>query len=62
MEPKDKQITCVECGELFTFTVSEQNFYREKGFVNEPKRCKPCRDKRKKMGEGRAQGRGHQRW
>ena len=46
-ELKDKTITCVDCGETFTFTANEQRFYAENGLTNEPKRCKPCRDKKK---------------
>lgn len=44
---EDKTLTCVDCGEDFTFTAGEQEFYKEKGFDNEPKRCKECRDKKK---------------
>ena len=46
-EYKDKTVKCCDCGEDFVFTAGEQEFYAEKGFVNEPKRCKSCRDKRK---------------
>ncbi len=49
MEKQDKVIVCQDCGEEFTFTVREQEFYEEHGFDNEPKRCKACRDKRKEM-------------
>ena len=38
---------CEDCGKEFVFTAGEQEFYAEKGFTNEPKRCKECRDKRK---------------
>ena len=44
---EDKILVCQDCGKEFTFTVGEQEFYKEKGFDNEPKRCKECRDKRK---------------
>lgn len=47
MEFQDKTLTCVDCGCEFTFTAGEQQFYREKGLDNEPKRCKECRDKKK---------------
>lgn len=47
MEYQDKTITCVDCGQEFTFTAGEQAFYAEKGFQNEPKRCSECRAKRK---------------
>jgi len=46
-EYKDKTIKCVDCGTDFVFTARDQEFYAEKGFKNEPKRCKPCRDKKK---------------
>ncbi len=46
---QDKSIVCKDCGSEFTFTSSEQAFYAEKGFDNEPKRCKTCRDARKKQ-------------
>lgn len=44
---EDKTIVCKDCGQEFTFTVSEQEFYKEKGFENEPQRCAECRRKRK---------------
>ena len=43
----DKILVCKDCGQEFTFTAREQEFYAEKGFTNEPLRCKPCRDARK---------------
>lgn len=44
---EDKNLTCKDCGNEFVFTAGEQEFYAEKGFVNEPQRCKSCRDARK---------------
>ena len=29
----DKTLVCKECGQEFTFTASEQEFYAEKGFT-----------------------------
>ena len=50
----DKNLTCVDCGGTFLFSADDQEFYARKGFTNEPKRCKLCRDKRKmSSGEGR---------
>lgn len=46
MQYRDKVITCVECHGEFVFTAGEQVFYAEKGFKNEPKRCKNCKGKR----------------
>lgn len=47
MNHQDKTLVCKDCGQEFVFTASEQDFYEEKGFMNEPQRCKPCRDARK---------------
>lgn len=44
---EDKTLKCEDCGQDFIFTAGEQEFYAEKGFQNEPKRCKACRDNRK---------------
>lgn len=44
---EDKTLVCKECGNEFVFTAGEQEFYAEKGFENEPQRCKSCRDARK---------------
>ena len=43
----NKTLDCKDSGEEFIFTAGEQEFYAEKGFQNEPQRCKECRDKRK---------------
>lgn len=51
---EDKTLVCAECGQEFVFTASEQEFYEEKGFTNEPKRCPTCRRARKqRMGRER---------
>jgi CxxC-x17-CxxC domain-containing protein len=44
---EDKVLICKDCNNEFVFTAGEQEFYAEKGFVNEPQRCKPCRVARK---------------
>ena len=44
---QDKTLSCRDCGEDFTFSASEQEFYAEKGFTNEPVRCRSCRAARK---------------
>ncbi len=48
----DKTLKCKDCGADFVFTAGEQEFFAEKGFVNEPQRCKACRDARKNAGKG----------
>ncbi len=42
----DKTLTCVDCGQPFTFTSSEQQFYADRQF-SEPRRCSTCRAARK---------------
>ena len=37
---EDKTLVCKECGKEFVFTAGEQEFYAERGFQNEPQRCK----------------------
>ena len=44
---QDKTLVCKDCGNEFVFTVGEQEFYKEKGFTNEPVRCKECRINKK---------------
>lgn len=43
---QDREMTCKDCGQNFTFTAGEQEFFQTHGF-SEPTRCKPCRDVRK---------------
>lgn len=43
----DKTIVCKDCGKEFVFTEGEQEFYKEKGFENDPVRCPECRKKKK---------------
>lgn len=50
----DKTIVCQDCKKEFVFTVREQEFYAEKGFTNEPKRCKECRDAKKQANNKRS--------
>ena len=33
---EDKVLVCKDCGQEFTFTAGEQEFYAEKGFDNAP--------------------------
>jgi CxxC-x17-CxxC domain-containing protein len=46
MEYHDKVLKCTECGSEFVFTAGEQMFFADKGFKNEPKRCKSCKASR----------------
>lgn len=47
MSYTDKQLTCRDCGQPFLFTAGEQEFYANKGLMNEPTRCQSCRATRK---------------
>ena len=58
MSYEDKTIVCVDCGAEFTFTADEQQRFAERGFTNEPKRCKTCRDA-KKSSQGGGGGGGY---
>jgi CxxC-x17-CxxC domain-containing protein len=46
MEFQDRILTCVDCGAEFVWTAGEQQFFADKNFKNEPKRCKACKGKR----------------
>ncbi len=43
---QDKDLTCKDCQQPYTFTAGEQEFFQSRGF-SEPVRCKTCRDIRK---------------
>jgi len=58
MEYHDKVLKCVDCGAEFVFTAGEQMFFADKGFKNEPKRCKNCKSRR---GQGGDRGGGYAR-
>ena len=52
MSFEDKTLRCADCGNEFVFSASEQEFFAEKGFTNEPKRCPACRRARRQQREG----------
>jgi CxxC-x17-CxxC domain-containing protein len=43
---KDKTLVCRDCGQPFTFTQGEQDFYMSRGY-SEPQRCPDCRAAKK---------------
>jgi CxxC-x17-CxxC domain-containing protein len=50
LEYEDRRITCVDCSDEFVWTAGEQAFFHDKGLVNDPKRCPPCKvHKRNRM-------------
>ena len=42
----DKTLTCADCGNAFTFSSGDQEFYAERQF-SDPRRCPSCRAARK---------------
>ncbi len=52
---QDRTLTCRDCGREFAFTASEQQFFSEREFTNDPSRCPECRSARK---QNRGNGRG----
>ncbi|MFB0917963.1 MAG: zinc-ribbon domain-containing protein [Clostridiaceae bacterium] len=44
---EDKTLVCKDCAKEFVFTAGEQEFYKEKGFENDPVRCPECRRAKK---------------
>lgn len=53
----NQTLKCVDCGTDFNFGDKDQAFYQEMGFTP-PKRCKPCRLK-KKQGRNNNEDRGY---
>lgn len=49
---QDRYLTCRDCGAEFAFSASEQEFFAEKGFTNDPGRCPECRAARKQRTRG----------
>lgn len=46
MSYQDKDLTCQDCGQSFTFSADDQSFHAEKGYTD-PKRCPNCRRARR---------------
>ena len=42
-EFSDRNIVCLDCDGDFVWSEGEQQFFRDKGLENPPKRCKPCK-------------------
>ncbi|MBC7083217.1 MAG: zinc-ribbon domain containing protein [Firmicutes bacterium] len=57
---QDKTLVCRDCGQEFSFTASEQEFFASKGFENEPSRCPVCRAARKQLNRGSRFGERHE--
>ena len=51
----DTTLTCRDCGQAFSFTSGEQDFYASRGF-SEPTRCPDCRAARKAQRDSGSSG------
>ncbi len=51
MNYTDRSLTCVECGQEFTFTADDQQFHASRGY-QDPKRCRSCRASRRTQTNG----------
>jgi CxxC-x17-CxxC domain-containing protein len=58
MPYEDKNIVCEDCGQEFIHSAQDQARYAERGFTNEPKRCRACRSARKAQTGGGGGGGG----
>jgi hypothetical protein len=50
----DRVLVCVECGEEFAFTAAAQEYFAERGYTDDPKRCKSCHMQFKKSQRNRS--------
>jgi len=58
MSFSDKTLTCKDCGQEFTWTAGEQEFYASRGLQNAPSRCPADRAARRAGGGGGGGGGG----
>ena len=61
MSYEDRTLTCVDCGQPFTFSADDQTYHAEKGYTNEPKRCTSCRAERRSQRDNGGFGSGYDR-
>ena len=48
----DRTLSCVDCGQEFIHSADDQQYYVEKGFSSDPKRCVSCRASRRAARDG----------
>ena len=48
----DRTLNCVDCGVEFIHSAADQEYYVQKGFVSDPKRCTSCRASRRASRDG----------
>ena len=52
MAYSDRTLTCVDCGVEFIHSAADQEYYAQKGFASDPKRCPSCRASRRVARDG----------
>ncbi len=57
---KPRVLICCECSEEFVFTGEAQQYFAERGYTEDPKRCKSCHTQYKKA-QREQQPNGHAR-
>ena len=48
----DKTLACADCGAEFIFSAEDQEYHADRGFLNEPRRCRSCRAQRRAQRNG----------
>lgn len=48
----DRTLNCVDCGVEFVHSAADQEYYAQKGFASDPKRCASCRAYRRAAKDG----------
>ncbi len=61
MSYEDRTLSCVECGQSFTFSADDQAYHADRGYTNEPKRCPACRQVKRARRNSDGFGGGHDR-
>ncbi len=47
MSYQDRTLTCCECRLSFTFSIEDQDYHAQRGYLNDPKLCPFCRVSRR---------------
>jgi CxxC-x17-CxxC domain-containing protein len=48
----DRTLVCVDCGVEFIHSAADQEYYAQKGYTSDPKRCASCRAYRRSVRDG----------
>ena len=47
-DQQSRILICTECKQEFVFTIQAQQYFAERGYTEDPKRCKSCHTEYKK--------------